>query len=254
MKLKGHFDPLVAPLNFQKLTIFTGLNNEKEIRKEYFYENKKVRKIIDYVNWIVSEYDYSNDMLKVKFYRFEDLVDNKKIHSFKEFAYSSGKKIREVLVEVNEGDEELVYTGNFEYLGDDLSFEHFIYEDGEQYRIKHEWNKKRSINSIIHLDEPDYGRYFFDKNGYLIEGLSFKYEGCVERTLYEYKGGQLFKMVEYPHLEYKKTLLGKIKIIGKAQFMNETESYYYDSGLLKKEVIKDFETKEVVNTLYYEYE
>lgn len=87
-----------------------------------------------------------------------------------------------------------------------------------------------------------------------MECLQFKYEGTVKKTEYEYKNDKLFKLVEFPHLEYKKTLLGKIKIVGEAQFMNQTEYHYTQNGLLEKEVVKDYETKDIVNTIFYKYE
>ena len=97
-------------------------------------------------------------------------------------------------------------------------------------------------------------KYTFNKNGFLTECLYFKYEGSLKKTLYEYKDQRLFKLIEFPHLEYKKTILGKIKIVGEAQFMDETEYYYCENGLLEKEIIKDYETKELQNTIHYEYE
>ncbi|WP_299887146.1 hypothetical protein [uncultured Lacinutrix sp.] len=254
MIFKGHFDPLLAPLDFNKLTIFTKSDEQKDIRKEYFYKDNKVSKIIDYRNSIISEYEHSDDNFVVKFYLFEDTIDKREFDSIKKFTYSNSKKTREVLINIENEKEIKIYTGEFEYLGDDLSFERYTYNDGEEYRIKHEWNKAKSINNIIHLDEPDKVKYTLNENGYLIESLHFKYEGSVKKTIYEYKDNKLFKLIEYPHLEYKKTLLGKIKITGEAQFMDETESYYFENGLLKEEVVKDFETKEIVNVLYYYYE
>ncbi len=139
-------------------------------------------------------------------------------------------------------------------MGDDLLSERYIYENGEAYGVKHEWIKTRSVNKITHLNEPDKVKYTFDKNGYLIETLHFKYEGYVKMTNYEYLDNKLFKIIEFPHLEYKKALLGKIKITGGVQFMDETESYYFENGLLEKEVVKDYETKEIIRIIYYEYE
>lgn len=256
MIFKGHFSPLLAPLDFNKLTIFTKSEEQKDIRKEYFYKDKKVSKIIDYRNGIISEYEHSNNDYVIKFYLFEDSVNERKFDSIKKITYSNNKKIKEVLINIENEKEVKIYTGEFEYLGDHLTFERYTYDDDddEVYRIKHEWNKTRTINNIIHLDEPDKVKYTLNKNGYIIECLYFKYEDSVKKTLYEYKDDRLFKLIQYPHLEYKKTLLGKIKITGKFQFMDETESYYFENGLLEKEVVKDFETKEIVNILYYEYE
>jgi len=250
MIFKGHFNPLKAPLDFKKLTIYT----KSEKRKEYFYKDHKVSKIIDYINGIISEYDHSDNDYVVKFYLFEDSVNEAEFNSIKKFTNINGKKIKEILINIENEKEVKVYTGEFEYMGQDLSFERYIYEDGEEYRIKHEWNKTKSINNITHLDEPDRVKYTLNENGQLIEYLHFKYEGSVKKTLYEYENDKLFKLIEYPHLEYKKTILGKIKITGKAQFMDETENYYYENGLLEKEVVKDFETKEIVNVIYYRYE
>lgn len=254
MIFKGHFDPLLAPFDFNKLTIYTKSDEQKDIRKEYFYKDQKVSKIIDYRNGIISEYEYFNDDFVVKFYLFEDSIDEREFDSIKKFTYSNNKKTREVLINIENEQEVKIYTGEFEYLGNDLSLERYKYDDGVEYNIKHEWNKTRSINNITHLDEPDKVKYTFDKNGFLIECLYFKYEGSVKKTLYEYKGNRLFKLTEFPHLEYKKSLLGKVQIIEEAQFMDETESYYYENGLLEKEIIKDYETKEVVSTIYYTYE
>jgi len=250
MIFKGHFDPLKAPLDFNKLTIYT----KSEKRKEYYYKDHKVSKIVDHINGIISEYEHSNDDYIVRFYLFKDSINETEFNSIKKFSYANGKKIREVLINIENEKEVKVYTGEFEYLGDDLSFQKYTYDDDEEYRIKHEWNKTRTINNITHLDEPDRVKYTLNEKGLLIECLHFKYEGSVKKTLYEYENDKLFKLIEYPHLEYKKTLLGKIKITGEAQFMDETESYYYENGLLEKEVIKDFETKEIVNVIYYEYE
>jgi hypothetical protein len=254
MIFKGHFDTLKAPLDFKKLTIFTKSSTQKDIRKEYFYKDHKVSKIIDYRNGIISEYEYSDNNDVVKFYLFEDSINDTKFDSVKEFTYSNDKRIREVLLNIENEKEVKVYTGDFEYLGDDLSFERYTYDDGEVYRIKHEWNKTKSVNYITHLDEPDKVKYTFNKNGFLDECLYFKYDNSVKKTLYEYKNDRLFKLIEFPHLEYKKSLIGKIQIVGQAQFMDETEYYYYDNGLLEKEIIKDYETKEVQNIIYYEYE
>lgn len=254
MIFKGHFDTLTAPLDFKKLTIFTKSSTQKDIRKEYFYKDHKVSKIIDYRNGIISEYEYSDNNDVVKFYLFEDSINDTKFDSVKEFTYSNDKRIREVLLNIENEKEVKVYTGDFEYLGDDLSFERYTYDDGEVYRIKHEWNKTKSVNNITHLDEPDKVKYTFNKNGFLDECLYFKYDNSVKKTLYEYKNDRLFKLIEFPHLEYKKSLIGKIQIVGQAQFMDETEYYYYDNGLLEKEIIKDYETKEVQNIIYYEYE
>lgn len=254
MIFKGHFDPLKAPLDFNKLTIFTKSEKQKDIRKEYFYKDYKVSKIIDYRNGIISEYEHSDDNFVVKFYLFEDTINEAEFDSIKKFTYSNEKKIREVLINIENEKEVKIYTGEFEYLGDDLSFERYTYDDEEAYRIKHEWNKTKSVNLITHLDEPDKVKYTFNKNGFLTECLYFKYEGSVKKTLYEYKDQRLFKLIEFPHLEYKKTILGKIKIVGEAQFMDETEYYYCENGLLEKEIIKDYETKELQNTIHYEYE
>lgn len=254
MIFKGHFDTLKAPLDFKKLTIFTKSSLQKDIRKEYFYKDHKVSKIIDYRNGIISEYEYSDNNDVVKFYLFEDSINDTKFDSVKEFTYSNDKRIREVLLNIENEKEVKVYTGDFEYLGDDLSFERYTYDDGEVYRIKHEWNKTKSVNNITHLDEPDKVKYTFNKNGFLDECLYFKYDNSVKKTLYEYKNDRLFKLIEFPHLEYKKSLIGKIQIVGQAQFMDETEYYYYDNGLLEKEIIKDYETKEVQDIIYYEYE
>ncbi len=254
MIFKGHFAPLKAPLDFNKLTIFTKSEKQKDIRKEYFYKDHKVSKIIDYRNGIISEYEHSNNNYVVKFYLFENSINETEFDSIKEFTYANGKKIREVLINIENEKEVKIYTGEFEYSEDELSFQKYTYDDGEEYRIKHEWNKTKTINNITHLDEPDRVKYTLNDKGQLIECLHFKYEGSVKKTLYEYNNDKLFKLIEYPHLEYKKTLLGKIKITGEAQFMDETESYYYENGLLEKEVVKDFETKEIVNIIYYEYE
>ncbi|MEM0576115.1 hypothetical protein [Flavobacterium polysaccharolyticum] len=255
MIFKGHFAKLLAPLDFHKLTIYSKSDEEKEIRKEYFYKDYKVHKIIDYRNGIISEYEYIDiNNFNVKFFLFENSPSEKRFDSIKEFIYFENKKIREVLINIENKKEVKIYTGEFEYSNDDLSFERYIYENGDEYRIKHEWNKTKSVNKITHLDEPDKVKYTFDMNGYLIETLYFKYEGSVKKTLYEYKDNKLFKLIEFPHLEYKKTLLGKIKIITEAQFVDETESYYFENGLLEKEIIKDYETKEIVRTVYYEYE
>ncbi|WP_420551285.1 hypothetical protein [Tenacibaculum aiptasiae] len=254
MIFKGHFDPLQAPLDFKKLTIFTKSNKQNDIRKEYFYKDHKVSKIIDYRNGIISEYEYSDSNFIVKFYLFEDSINDKEFDSIKKFTYSNDKKIREVLINIEKEKEVKIYTGDFEYLGNDLSFERYTYNDGEVYRIKHEWNKTKSVNKITHLDEPDKVKYTFNKNGFLDECLYFKYEDSVKKTLYEYDDDRLFKLIEFPHLEYKKSLIGKIKIVEQAQFMDETEYYYYDNGLLEKEIIKDYETKEIQNIIYYEYE
>ena len=254
MIFKGHFDPIKAPFDFNKLTIFTKSEKQKELRKEYFYKDHKVSKIIDYRNSIISEYEYLDDNFVVKFYLFEDSIDKTQFDSIKKFTYSKDKKIRETLINIENEKEVKIYTGDFEYLENDLSFEQYTYNDGEKYRIKHEWNKSKSVNNITHLDEPDKIIYTFNNNGFLTECLHFKYEGSVKKTLYEYKGDRLFKLIEFPHLEYKKSLLGKIQILGEAQFMDETESYYFENGLLEKEIIKDYETKEIMNVIYYNYE
>lgn len=254
MIFKGHFDPLVAPLDYKKLTIFNKSGDEKFIRKEYFYKNHKVDKILDYRNGIISEYEHENDNFTVKFYQFRDSVNEREFNSIKEFTYSDGKRVKEVLINIENDKEVKIYTGEFEYSGDDLSYERYTYDDGEIYRIKHEWNKDRTVNNVTHLDEPDKVKYTLNKDGYLVECLHFKYKGSVAKTLYEYKNDKLFKLTEFPHLEYKKSLLGKIQLTSKPQFMDETESYYYENGLLEKEVVKDYDTKEIVDIIYYEFE
>lgn len=254
MIFKGHFDPLLAPLDFQKLIIFTKSGEQIEVRKEYFYKDDKVLRIIDHRNGIISEYEYSGNDTIIKFYLFEDSIEERTFNSIKKLTYSNDKKVKEVLINIEDEKEVKIYSGEFDYSGDYLSFERYIYDSGEEYRIKHEWNKARTNYNVTHLDEPDKVKYTLNKNGCLTECLYFKYESSVKKTLYEYKDDKLFKLIEYPHLEYKKTFLGKIKIKGEAQFMNETESYYFENGLLEKEVIKDFETKEVVSILYYDYE
>lgn len=253
MIFKGHFNLLLPPLHFNKLTISS--EDKKQIKKEYFYKEDKVVKIIDYINDIYSEYDYVDDgNYSVKFYLFEESVNDKKIDSIKKFTLNENKIIKEDLIIIRDNEEANIYKGEFNYSGDDLSFETFNYEDGEVYRIKHNWNKTKTINKIEHLDEPTKVEYTFDDNKFLLECLQFEYEGSVKKTLYEYKNDKLFKLIEFPHLEYKKTILGKIKIIEEAQFMNETEYCYYDNGLLQKEIIRDHETKEIVDIVHYDYE
>lgn len=256
MIFKGHFNPLKAPLDFNKLTIFENNNGERFVCKEYIYNQGKVLKITDHVNGIISEYNHLNDNeYIIKFYLFEDSISDKVFDSIKEITSVDGKEIKETLIDIAESKEVKIYTTELEYSNDYLMFERTIYHsDGEEFRIKHEWNDKKTINNIIHLDEPDKVKYSFNKNRFLTECLYFKYEGSVKKTIYEYKNDKLFKLVQFPHLEYKKTILGKIKIIDEAQFMNETEYYYYDNGLLEKEIIKDYETKEIQNIIYYEYE
>ncbi|MAX71908.1 MAG: hypothetical protein CMC76_12560 [Flavobacteriaceae bacterium] len=256
MIFKGHFSTLSQPLDFNKLTIFTKSDGEKFIRKEYIYEKGKVLKITDHINGIISEYEHLDDTeFKVRFYLFEDSISDRVYDSIKEITCSDGKEIKETLINIRDNKEVLVYTTESEYSGDYLIFERTVYHsDGEEFRIKHEWNDKKTINNIIHIDEPDKVKYTFNKNGFLIECLYFKYEGSVKKTTYEYKNDRLFKLVQFPHLEYKKTLFGKIKLIDEAQFMDETEYYYFDNGLLEKEVIKDYETKEIQKTIYYQYE
>lgn len=255
MIFKGHFDSLKAPLDFNKLTIFENNNGERFVCKEYIYKQGKVLKITDHVNRIISEYDHINDNeYIIKFYLFEDSISHKVFDSIKQITCSNGKEIKETLINIRENKEIKIYTTESEYSGDYLLFERIVYHsDGEEFRIKHEWNDKKTLNYITHLDEPDKVRYSFNKNRFLTECLYFKYEGSVKKTIYEYKNDKLFKLVQFPHLEYKKTILGKIKIVDEAQFMNETYYYYYDNGLLEKEIIKDYETKEIQNTIYYEY-
>lgn len=251
MIFKGHFNPVLSPLYFNKLTI----SLENRIKKEYFYKENKVVKIIDYFNNIYSEYEYlNNDNYSVKFYLFDESVNDKKIDSIKKFTLNENKIIREDLIAIENNKEVNIYKGEFNYSGDYLSFERFNYKDGEVYRIEHKWNEKKTINRIEHLDEPTKVEYTFDDNKFLIECLQFKHKGSVKKTLYEYKSDKLFKLIEFPDLEYKRTIFGKIKIIEEAQFMNETEYCYYENGLLQKEIIRDYETKQIVDIIHYDYE
>lgn len=252
---KGHFNFLKQPSDYLKAIIYT-LNNDKEYkRKEYFYSKGKVLKIIDYINDIISEYEYLNeDDYLIHFYTFEGSPSNKTLDSIKEITFSNGQKVKETLVDIQNGQKAKIYTGNYEYSDDYLSNESYKYSENEIYRIKHEWNKNKSLYKITHLDEPDKVRYTFDKYGFLMECLFFKYEGSVKKTEYEYKNGKLFKLVQFPHLEYKETLFGKIKLTQEAQFMDETEYYYLQNGLLEKEIVKDYETKDIVQTIFYKYE
>ena len=244
MKFKGHFAPLTPPLDFNKLIIYSKSEGKKHIQKEYFYNDGKVLKIIDHNNGIISNYNYlEDDSYEVKFYLFQDSLEDKEFNSIKQFTLRNGQQVKEVLINIEDNEEVKIYIGEFEYDGDDLLFEKYTYANGDVYRIKHEWSKDRLKKDIIHLDESNKVKYTLDKKGFVKECLFFKYEGSVKKTLYEYIDNKLFKLIEFPHLKYKKTL-----------FMNETEHYYFENGLLEKEVVKDYETKEVVTITYYDYE
>ncbi len=93
MIFKGHFNFLLAPLDFRKLTIYTKSDEEKYIRKEYFYKDHKVSKIIDHINGIVSEYEYfDNNKFTVRFYRFENSPSEKKMIQLKNLPIVTIKK------------------------------------------------------------------------------------------------------------------------------------------------------------------
>jgi len=257
MNFKGHFKILEQPIAFTKVTIYSKPSDGGEdfIQKKYFYKNGKVLRIEDYLHDIISEYEYPDDNnYKVKFYCFENSITNKTFDSIKEFSLLNGQQVKEILIDIQENKEVKIYTGIFEYEGEFLKSETYKYSEDEIYKIHHEWNNNKTMYEIDHLGEPTKIKYTLDKNGFVLECLHFKYENSVKKTSYEYLNGKLRKIVEFPHLEYKKTLLGKIKIIGEAQFMNETEYHYHENGLLEKEVIKDYETKDIVDTTYYKYE
>ncbi|MGY3793751.1 hypothetical protein [uncultured Aquimarina sp.] len=255
MIFKGHFDLLKQPLDFTKTTIYSIEEGKEFIHKEYYYLNGKVIKIINYLNGVLSEYQYLNDNdFEIRFYLFEESITEKKLDSIKKISESNGIKLKENLTEIRDGKKTTVYTGTYKYSGEYLIEENYIYPDSK-YIIQHNWNKDKSVCEVIHIDEPERVKYTFDKNGFLKECLNFQYEGSVKKTEYEYKDNMLFKLIEFPHLTYKKNLIGKgLKIMGKAQFMDEIEHYYSNDKLLKKEVVKDYETKEIVRETYYKYE
>lgn len=255
MNFKGLFSLLNPPLAYSKSIIYSFNEGEESIHKEYTYANGKVQKIVDHINFIVSEYDHLNDEdFVVHFYRFEETPVDKIIDSIKEISEPGGKQTKEMLYDVIDGEKSKVYSGELKYDGDYLIEENYFYPD-QRYTIKYDWNKNNSICNITHVGETQKLKYTFNKNGQLIESLNFQYEGTVKKTDYEYKDGKLFKLTDFPHLDYKNKLIGNgIKITGKAQFMNETEHYYFGNGLLEKEVTKDYDTKEVLKTVYYKYE
>lgn len=256
MNFKGHFDIKRDASNYSKVVIFSKDGEKDFIHKEYTFQNGKVGKIIDYINWIVSKYEYLNENeFIVNFFRFEDNSSDKELDSIKEISIFNGVETHETLYEIRDNEKQKVYSGEKSYNGEDLIKETFKYPDSD-YIIEHSWNKQKNIKTTKYPENDGVIQYTFDSNGFLKEFLYFKHEGYCQKIEYQYRDGKLFKMIEFPHLASKKSFFKKeIKITGKPDFIHETTfQFNLDNNLLEKEVKKDILNNETIEITYYKYE
>jgi hypothetical protein len=147
MNFKGHFDIKRDASDYSKVVIFSKDGEKDFVHKEYTFQNGKVDKITDYINWIVSKYEYLNEnQFVVHFFRFEDNPSDKELDSIKEISTINDVEIHETLYEIRDNEKQKVYSGEKSYDGEDLIRETFKYPDSD-YIIEHSWNEQKNIKA-----------------------------------------------------------------------------------------------------------
>lgn len=256
MTLKGHSDILKDASGYSKALIFSKNEEEDFVHKEYTFKDGKVIQITDYINWIISKYEYNheNDFV-VRFYRFDEDPNKATLDSSKNITSVNGLEVKETLYEIEEGELQKVYTGEKSYEEGLLVKEVYKYTDFD-YVIEHSWKSKKSIKTTKYPEGDGEIQYLFDSEGFLKEYLFFKHEGYCQKIEYKYLDGKLHKMIEFPHLPFKKSIFKKdIKLQGQPDFIHETTFHYNkDTQLLEKEVKIDTLNDTKIETTYYKYE
>lgn len=254
MSYKGHQNHLKLGEKYSKVVISSNDGESNFILKEYHFKNGKIYKIIDRINWVMSEYEYSGENFIVSFYNFEDDLEKKTLNSIKEIKTSHGLEIEELLFEFDGENKELIYECKKEYSNKKLVFETYAYPEVD-YQILHDWNKNKSIETITYPNSGSKYENKFDSNGYLVECLNFQYEGMCEKTSYEYHNGTLLRVIEFPHMEFENPLSEQgISFKGLPEFINETTYYYNSNGLIEKTVKKEVNSGDITDITFYEYE
>jgi hypothetical protein len=255
MEFKGHINLRTSHFDSGKLVINSKGNDEDFVSSEYYYKNHKLTKHIDFINWTVSfhKYNSQNERIELRTFSFQENPENLELEGYKEFEYENGKVIKENHFIIKGKEEILEYEGKFTYSEKELVREDFHYPN-EIYTINFEFDEKKNILTKIFPNKDGNCEYHFDENGFLKKFMNFKKNYC-QIYLYEYRNNRLHKLIEYPNLKFKKTMFSKsIKFLEKGQFINESEFFYDNYGILIKEVKTDILNNYEIETMLYEYE
>lgn len=251
MKYKGHFDWKNIPAKFNRLVEYAKEDGKKHFLKKYEYQEGRVTKIIDYVNWIISEYIYiSENEFHVCFYRFEDTPDTAELDSIKEFTLSNGLETKEILYIIEDGNKKLRYVGSKEYVKGKIVHESYKYDDGYDYVIKHNWTDNRL--ETVYPDNDGTATYIFNSEGYLTEYYKISPGDWCKKVTYTYENDRLKQMIDYPRRPYEKSADGEI-ILLEGYAVDVITTYYDEKGLPEKEIKTDLETEEVLDRSYLKF-
>ena len=256
MEFKGHIDLRNSTFDSGKLTISSKGEDENFICHQYFYNDKKLTKHIDFINWKISHHSYNQygERIELRTFSFDENPEKHELEGYKRFEYKNGNLVVENHFLFNGKEERLEYEGKYTYSGKELIREDFYYPN-DIYTINYKFDKKKNILTKVFPKNDGNCEYYYDKNGFLKKFINFKENNYCQINEYEYENNRLHKLIEYPVLKYKKSFFSnKIKLLEKEQFIHENEYFYDDNGMLIKEVKTDILDNYEIDVSQYEYE
>ncbi|WP_026932622.1 hypothetical protein [Christiangramia echinicola] len=256
MEFKGHPNIKKSTLDSGKLSVSSIIKNKKFICHEYFYENNKLKKHIDFINWKISHHSYNQggERIELRTYSFDEKPEKNKLEGYKNFEYKNGNLIKESHYLFDGKVDKIEYEGKFIYSGKELILEEYHYPN-EIYTINYKFDKNKNLLIKYFSDNSGKCEYYYDDKGFLKKFIHFKPNKYCQINHYEYRNNRLHKLIEYPILKFKKKFLtNKIELLEKEQFIHENEFFYNDNGLLIREVKTDILDNYEIDVLQYKYE
>ena len=256
MEFKGHVNLRISTFESGKLTIKSKGNNEDFVCDEYYYNDFKLTKHINFVNWRVNYHTYnqSSERIELRTFSFDESPNKTELEGFKKFEYENGNLIKEKHFLIYGKEEKLEYEAKFTYSENKLIREDFYYPN-EVYSINYKFDKKNNLLIKVFPNKDGNCEYHYDENGFLKKFINFKKNNYCQINEYEYLNNRLHKLIEYPILKFKKSLFtNKIKLLEKGNFIHENEFLFDKDGILIKEIKTDILDNYQVDVLEYEYE
>jgi len=256
MEFKGHTNLRKLPIDFSSLTISAICENENFICHKYYYNDRKLIKHIDFINWKVSFHSYNenNERIELRTYSFDTNPEESDLEGYKRFEYEKGNLIREYHYIIIEKVAKLEYEGKYIYSEQQLVREDFYYPN-ETYTINYKFEDNNNILTKVYPNNDGNYEYHFDKNGFLKKAINFKRNNYCQVNEYNYRDGRLHKLITYPILQYEKSVMSNdFKLLHQPQFIHENEFYYDSNGMLIKEIKTNIIDNFEIENLKYEYE